>query len=186
MSRALPEWIGKTPDAKVPPRVRLRIFLREGGPDYLSRLLAKVVPEPNSGCWLWVGAATRKGYGHMKFRSGFLKAHRISFLLHRGGPIPRGMVVCHSCDVPSCVNPDHLFLGTLKANIHDCITKGRAKRGTSCGENNGSAKLSAADVAFIRATPKRYGSGIELAAKFGVTQGTISVIRAGRAWGRSP
>ena len=74
-------------------------------------------------CWLWK-AATRNGYGTMKFEGRTVDAHRISYILHFG-LIPEGMLVCHKCDVPLCVNPKHLFLGTYKDNMQDCIAKGR-------------------------------------------------------------
>jgi hypothetical protein len=86
----------------------------------IARFHAKYIPEPNSGCWLWDGWVNGRGYG--RFGKGL--AHRISWELHRG-PIPAGMNICHKCDVPPCVNPDHLFLGTQTDNMRDCARKGR-------------------------------------------------------------
>ena len=160
------------------PTQRVKIFLAADDAEYLCRLLAKCSPEPNSGCWLWTGSATDKGYGHMWFKGKYVKSHRISYMLHCGA-IPDGHVVCHSCDVPYCINPDHLFVGTTKDNIHDCINKGRAKRGRV-----GRPKLSREQVSEIRSGPKHYGSGIKLARKYGVTQATICEIRAGRSWSK--
>ena len=95
----------------------------------LERFEAKYVPEPNTGCWLWIGASDDrpgKGYGFIRFRGRKnWSAHRVSYTLFRG-EIPEGMHVCHSCDTPACVNPDHLWLGTNQDNQLDKSIKGRA------------------------------------------------------------
>lgn len=85
--------------------------------------------EPNTGCWLWLGRRGARGYGQVGFR-GFKtrQAHRVSWLIHNG-PIPDGLFVCHKCDTPPCVNPDHLFLGTCQDNLTDMARKNRAYRG---------------------------------------------------------
>jgi len=87
------------------------------------------------GCWMWGGVKTLKGYGIIRVGGRVdpknLRAHRISWLLHNG-PVPRGLMVCHHCDNPSCVRPDHLFVGTAVDNVHDSIKKGRFCRGWIC------------------------------------------------------
>lgn len=90
-----------------------------------DRLMEKVIPEPNSGCHLWLGAV-RSGYGVIGSGVGkkVALAHRVSWGL-ANGPIPAGLCVLHRCDVPSCVNPDHLFLGTIKDNSLDMVAKRR-------------------------------------------------------------
>lgn len=92
-----------------------------------ARFLAKVIPEPNSGCWLWTGAVTGNGYGGFHDGERMVGPHHYSWRLHCG-EIPDGMYVCHRCDTPLCVNPDHLFLGTPKDNQQDRTRKGRAMR----------------------------------------------------------
>lgn len=99
----------------------------------IEGFMDRVMPEPNSGCWLWMGnLADKRGYGLVSVRSGDkyirIGAHRFSWQLHKG-PIPKGILVCHHCDVPSCVNPDHLFLGTHSDNTKDAHSKGRMDAG---------------------------------------------------------
>lgn len=90
------------------------------------RFMQYVYMEPMSGCWLWTGSIAQHGYGVFGIKGHSQRAHRVSWAMHRG-KIPDGLYVCHRCDVPSCVNPAHLFLGTQRDNIHDCIKKGRAR-----------------------------------------------------------
>ena len=93
--------------------------------DLRRRFMAKVSPEPTSGCWLWTGGVSGVGYGMISVgKRVVIGAHRASWLLHRG-PIPEGMQLCHKCDVRCCVNPDHLFVGTRSDNMQDCLRKGR-------------------------------------------------------------
>jgi hypothetical protein len=79
-----------------------------------ERFDSKWEPCPESGCWLWTAALLKDGYGGFKVERKMLRAHRFAWE-RKHGPIPKGMVVCHKCDVPGCVNPDHLFLGTWAA-----------------------------------------------------------------------
>jgi hypothetical protein len=143
-------------------------------PSFLERFMAHVSPEPNSGCWLWTGFVGRFGYGEFKRDGRPRPSHRLSFEL-KHGPIPRGLVVCHRCDVRCCVNPAHLFLGTHSDNNADKVAKGRQSK----GEGNNS-KLTTAEVhaiRLLRGVPQR-----QLAAVFGVCQGVIGRIQRREQW----
>src|SRR6185503_13164373 len=132
------------------------------------RFWAKVEQTPT--CWVWKGAQT-KGYGQFNASGRHGYSHRFSWEWHFG-EIPKGMLVCHKCDNPLCVNPNHLFLGTQKDNIHDCISKGRARRGVSRGVRNGSSKLT--DALALKAR-RLYSHGYtvrEIAPMIGVSKST--------------
>jgi hypothetical protein len=92
-----------------------------------DRFWPKVSPEPTSGCWLWAGAYTTTYGTFMRENQRQENAHRVAWELHHDRKIPHGMVICHRCDNPGCVNPAHLFLGTYQDNERDKIAKGRKK-----------------------------------------------------------
>jgi HNH endonuclease len=89
----------------------------------------RLIPEPNSGCWLWDGAVTNDGYGQVRINNRNFRVHRLAWE-QANGLIPEGLSVLHKCDVPSCCNPDHLFLGTQLDNVTDMRTKRRFKGGS--------------------------------------------------------
>lgn len=139
-----------------------------------------VSPCPNTGCWFWVGAYQRKGYGHIGRAgkgNGNVTATRLSYSIHYGDPGDK--FVCHRCDNPTCVNPDHLFLGTNADNMRDCALKGRARGPGHIGSRHGNAKLTERDVLAIRASSL---TGVALAARYGVSTSLISNIKRGHGW----
>ena len=147
-----------------------------------------VHPEPNSGCFLWAGQVRKCGYGYFRVSSDPSKAlegaHRVSWKLSKGS-IPSGMMVCHHCDNRTCVNPDHLFLGTAKDNMMDAGKKGRmnwknpSRPGLPKGSSHHAAKLTEAEVLEIRASSSL---GVDLAKDYGVSPNTISRIRRREIW----
>ena len=88
--------------------------------------------EKNDGCWIWKGSKSPRGYGYFNLKKQGWRAHRISWVLHHG-PIETGKIICHHCDNPSCVRPDHLFCGTDKDNLSDAARKGRMASGARNG-----------------------------------------------------
>lgn len=168
----------------------------------------RVPHRPTIGCWEWQGSKGRGGYGQMPMpRPGSpIRAHRFSYERFVG-PIPSGMFVCHHCDNPNCVNPDHLFVGTPKDNTQDSAQKGRRaigdkhwsrtkphlrprgdrngmRRYPNClrGEANGFAKLTETDVQTIKRSLHDGVRGRVLAARYSVTEDAISKIKRGHTW----
>lgn len=139
-----------------------------------------------SGCWLWNGVLDKKGYGRIFVNRKRYFAHRLSWIVHNG-EIPQGMYILHKCDNPTCVNPDHLFIGTQKDNVDDCIEKGRRKHVAESlcriyGSKNGGARLTENDVIEIK---KRLSVGEQqkrLAIEYGVGRATIWDIAHGKTW----
>jgi len=134
------------------------------------------IPEPNSGCMLWDGRRDWNGYGMVAWRGQVLMAHRAAFMCAHG-PIPRGRVICHRCDVRACINPDHLFLGTHGDNMVDM----RAKWRRANPDAPHGIKLDAERVAAVR---RARGTQREIAARFGISQTQVSKIKLGRCWRR--
>ena len=142
-------------------------------------------------CWDWTGAREPKGYG--KIRSGgrkgkLLTAHRVSWELYRGeipeGEGYHGTCVLHRCDRPCCVNPDHLFLGTVEDNNADMKAKRRGKGKFHKGSRNGSAVLTESADRLVKQFLRRHNrNACEFLGRWlGVSRKTISNIKTGRRW----
>lgn len=162
--------------------------------DPVQRFWAKVDKSGPNGCWVWIGDRVRgpHRYGRLWTNRRPKLAHRISWEIHVG-PIPSGALVCHHCDNPPCVNPEHLFLGTDRDNNHDMIAKGRARHpkhttlwrqrlsDSQRGARNSNARLTDAQVAAIR---RLYAAGQHsqqaIADRFGVHQTWVSSIVRGK------
>lgn len=142
----------------------------------------KSIPEPNTGCFLWTGPVNYKGYGFGSFEGIRFGAHRMSYIVHNGA-IPKGMLVCHNCDQRSCINPNHLFLGTHQDNTDDMMRKGRHKViDSDRGQLNRFSKLKNEDVLQIRDLGKLGAKAQVIATMFGVTDRNIYDILAEKTW----
>jgi HNH endonuclease len=142
-------------------------------PSFETRFWKKVKKVSPEECWIWTASFAHCGYGQIIKTHGFpIRAHRASWILHRG-PIPKGLYVCHKCDNPPCVNPEHLFLGTQKDNSDDKIRKGRFYVGEPRkGELNPLSKLHATGNVTCR----------EIAKMFNMYDGNIRKIVRRELW----
>jgi len=148
---------------------------------FRKKVESYIFPEPMSGCWLWDGYISPNGYGLIGKYGRVWLAHRVTYVIFKA-PITNDEFgepyhVCHRCDNRVCVNPDHLFLGTVIENIADRHQKGRTRPGR--GERHGRAKLTAAQVTAIRQDTR---SAPKVAADYGVSKSSILFIRQGRTW----
>lgn len=135
------------------------------------------IPEPNTGCYLWTAAATDEGYGRLTCRAEGKRtvlAHRAAFMVAYGR-IAEDKCVCHKCDVPYCVNPEHLFLGSHADNQADKIAKGRQAQGLG----NGRCKVSPERAAAILVDARQNAT---VAREHGVDPKVIRDIKSGKHW----
>lgn len=113
----------------------MRVYSRKP----MSERLSKYYVNTN-GCWIWTGSVNRDGYGRLRGsidgKIDVIRAPRASWE-HYKSSIPKGLMVLHTCDVPACINPDHLYLGTQKENGNDKKIRGRGRTTPQCGEKNG-------------------------------------------------
>ena len=140
----------------------------------LARFWALVNRSEAKGCWPFTGYVASHGYGQFSYGDVRVRAHRFSWLMSRG-PIPEGYNVCHHCDNPRCVNPNHLFLGLQRDNMHDAVRKGRKRAW-------GLQKLNADQVREIRALCAAGALQRDVAARFGIARNTVSGIVNRKSW----
>ncbi len=174
-----------------------------------ERFWEKVSPEPNTGCWLWTAATTNGGYGVIGQGRRLLRATRLSWEMHNGRPIPPGYLACHRCDTPACVNPAHLFIGTVQHNSDDMVAKGRSAVGARHASTTHPERVPRGDAHYLRRHPERVMRGsqqaraklteemareirrlrstertplAQLARRFGVSQSTVSSVVYNQRW----
>jgi len=165
------------------------ILSRHDHQDIENRFRARfVVGEPDA-CWPWLGSTLKPGYGKMTiFDKQTALAHRLAYLFeYRRFPMltedGKRACACHHCDNMLCVNPTHLFVGSQIDNIRDRHTKGRSKGGVNPGELSGHNKLTDSQVVEILSSA---GSNAVVARRYGVSAGTIRLIRLGETWRHVP
>lgn len=143
-------------------------------PSIQERFWSKV--QKTDTCWLWSSHRNKHGYGSFWYADTMAKAHRVAYVLAYG-PIPEGLCVLHQCDVTSCVNPSHLFLGTQAENVADRQRKGRQAR--LKGEASGPCKITTETARKIL-----HGTGLhqDIADAHGVSRALVSAIKNRRVW----
>ncbi len=140
----------------------------------VERLRKFYQEDSKTGCWNWIGSKNTDGYGNFRVGSKIVGAHRLSYEL-LVGPIPKDICVLHICDNPSCVNPDHLWLGTHADNSADKVAKNRQEK----GEDRKDAKLTEDQILLIRRDNRIHS---KIAEEYGIDQSTVSRIRSREDW----
>ena len=143
----------------------------------IDRFNDKYEAVTESGCWIWMGSVYPRGYGYFHYKNTD-RANRAAYMLFVGD-IPDGKIVCHTCDVPEFVNPDHLFLGTNMDNARDMVRKNRQAKGVKINSNI----LTEAQALEIRSS--KVDRNI-LAEKYKISKSTIYDIKTGRTWKHLP
>lgn len=124
-------------------------------------------------CWYWTAARDKDGYGLVWWKGKKERSHRVSYSLFKGA-IPRGDFVCHSCDTPACVNPNHLWIGNAAANMWDMENKQRGNHPS--GERHYRSKFTLNEIKKIRAMYRLGFKQKDIGKRFGVSQSHISHI----------
>lgn len=141
--------------------------------------------EKTDGCWIWRGPTSPDGYGVLTYHNRATRAHRLAYIIAHGA-IPDGTIICHTCDNPRCVRPDHLYAGSFSDNRRDAQERNRWARknieNVPRGERNSKARLTEDDVRDIRTSLARGETQAAIAKRYGVKQVTISNIKLGVTW----
>jgi hypothetical protein len=131
------------------------------------------------GCWEWTGSIQTAGYGTIRVGGRTLQAHRVSFEMHNGRALAASDLVCHRCDNRKCVNPDHLWIGSVGMNNADRHAKGRSRGARFPGASNPMSKLTENDIREIRSCSSNLS---DTARRYGIAFGTVSDIRLRKTW----
>lgn len=150
-----------------------------------ERFWPKVDRPSTDNCWPWLGFVDGAGYGRFRIGGQAGKSERASRVMWTlvFGPIPEGQCVCHRCDNPRCVNPDHLFLGSHAENMADMARKGRAGPRKNPGERASRAKFTNAEAAAMREAYEAGESTNSIARRLGLNRSTVYYIVSGRRYG---
>ncbi len=165
--------------------VKTTIFGLDGGcvmniEKQIARFWGKVDIRGPNDCWNWKRALMTNGYGLVRFEGNLRGVHRVAYEL-TFGKIPDGFNCCHTCDNRLCCNPNHLFIGTQKDNIQDCVRKERLN--TAKGEKKRNHKLTKEDVLMIRSKyALGYCSHGDLAKEFNIARSGVTNIINGKRW----
>lgn len=152
--------------------------------DFFEYFALRIIPEPNSGCWLWIASATPSGYGTLTRFGKSHYAHRCAYEAKHGDGSAQGLVCRHQCDTPACVNPDHILVGTTWDNVQDAKLRGRLN--APKGIEHHKAVLTEADVLQMRALAKDGWSLTQLKGLYGLTFNSISAAVKGQSWKHLP
>ncbi len=153
--------------------------------EFIDRFESKFTKGSN--CWEWQYALSGKGYGVIKYKGKGYGAHRVSYFLYKGD-IPEEIFVCHKCDNPKCVNPNHLFLGTNSENMKDCYAKGRMTMPSTSRFKTGhfgiNRELLDVDTLCLAIINRKQAGNslVHIAKQFGVKYQTIRDISSGRSY----
>lgn len=151
----------------------------------LKAYMQQRITRNDNGCWEWNGTYRGKGYGVMAVGGiqGGVYTHRLSAHLYHDFELDSDRYVLHRCDNPRCCNPEHLFIGTAKDNLYDCIAKGRfSVANRARGERVNTAKLTADDVRAIRQAANQGATFKGLSRQYGVSDVNIRMIVTRRTW----
>ncbi len=144
----------------------------------IERTFFNRIRKQKNGCWHFVGALNKGGYGVLGFYGSLYMAHRFSFLIHNGY-LPSQLLICHKCDNRKCVNPKHLFMGTHQDNATDRDNKGRGNIQGILGVHAGNTKVTESIVKRIRASK---ASRKDLGIKYNISQPALSQIINRKSW----